>query len=128
MYPKHIEGTWHYSGDWFGCLRLVASNQQLDTYHWEHDDELCPICEYPDAISLDPERDEFPSLKYCPECLSVWSWYVARCPDCDGMMWKKACKDGELACSKCGMVWDTESIKEINTDVEFHNEGEVEND
>lgn len=124
MYPKVIEGTWQFNGDWFGSMRLVATVDELTTYHWERDNQTCPICEYPAAYSLGSEgRTEYQLMNYCPECGSVWGWYVARCPDCDHLMWKKDCKDGELICSICNMAWDIESIKEINADPEFHNDG-----
>ena len=121
MYPTHIEGTWQFSGPWLGSYRLVATGQDIIPTVSENCDHICPECEYPEAVRLSRIRDNFPLMYYCPECGSIWSWYVARCPDCDGLIENKGCQEGTVKCFTCGMEWDIESAKEINEDPEFHN-------
>lgn len=50
------------------------------------------------------------------------AWYVARCPDCDGLIWNKDCPDGNVKCSLCDLVWDIDFVKDVNEDIDFHTE------
>ena len=127
-YPKHIPGTWQFSGDWLGSCRLIAEEQDLGDPIAEYRDILCPICEYPEAIHMSRDHKDFPLLYYCPECGTVWAWYVARCPDCDGFVWKKDCEEGRVKCSICDMDLDIAFVKEVNEDPDFHNEGVMEDE
>jgi len=123
LYPKHIEGTWQFNGPWLGSYRVIATDQDIKIVLAELRDIVCQLCEYPEAVILSKSDDRFPSQYYCPECGTVWGWYIARCPDCDKFVWNKGCKDGLVKCSICDMEWDIETVKEINNDPEFHNEG-----
>lgn len=124
MYPKHIEGSWQFSGPWLGSYRLIADDIVVVPIVPQSRDITCPICEYPEAIRLGTLQPDFPLMYYCPECNTVWAWYAAKCPDCDGLIWNKDCPEGSVKCSVCDMEWDEESVREINEDPEFHNEEE----
>ncbi|GAI52825.1 unnamed protein product, partial [marine sediment metagenome] len=102
---------------------LVTTDQELVPRVPISRDELCPQCEYPEAIHLSVEQPNFPLMWYCPECGTIWAWYIARCPDCDGYAWNKDCPDDTVKCSMCGMEWNIDTVKEINEDPDFHNEG-----
>ena len=124
MYPKHIPGTWQFSGPWLGSYREIAVDVELTTYIAESRDILCPICEYPCAVHLGKLQSNYPLMYYCPECLTIWAWYVARCPDCDGLIWNKDCDRGKVKCSMCKMEWNIDTVQEINEEQDFHNEVE----
>jgi len=122
MYPKHIPGTWQFSGNWLGSYRLIATDQEI-TPIVAGRDILCPICEYPEAVHLSRFQPNYPLMYYCPECGTIWGWYVSRCPDCEvGNLWKKDCPEGKVKCTTCDMLWDIDSAKEICEDPEYRNE------
>ena len=128
-YPRHIPGTWQFSGDWLGSYRLIATDLDIGNPLAESRDILCPICEYPKAIHLTKEHRDYPLMYYCPECGTVWAWSIARCPDCDGFIWIASerhpfeCAEGQVRCSMCDMDMDIDFVKEVNEDDDFHNEG-----
>ena len=110
---KHISGTWQFSGDWLGHYKLVDTDQYLGNLSAE--DIVCPMCEYPEAIHLSRYHATFPLMYWCPACLSVWSWYIARCPDCwVGNFWKRGCKEDMVICTQCGLEMDIETAQELN--------------
>ena len=120
-YPKHIPGTWHFSGDWLGSYRIVGS-QDLDEPLDASTNITCPICEYPEAIHISKYSVRYPLHYWCLACETIWQWYAARCPDCDGGVWKKGCKPDKVVCSVCGLDFDQEFIQEFNEDPNFHSE------
>ncbi len=128
MYPPHIPGTWQWSGDWLGSYRLISDDEDLGNPPAEYRDITCPICEYPEALHLTIQHQHYPLNYYCPECGTVWQWYGARCPDCDGSMWKGShyspfnCPDGMIRCSMCKEFMSIDFVKEVNMDPDFHNE------
>ena len=114
-HPKHISGTWQFSGDWLGHYKLVATDQDLGNPLAEYRDITCPMCEYPEAIHLTVKHPIHPLMYWCPACESVWAWYVSRCPDCwKGSFWKKGCKEGMVVCTMCRLEMDTEMAQELN--------------
>ena len=122
-YPKHISGTWKFSGDWLGSYRLI-DKQDLGDPIVELKDMTCPICEFPNAYHLSRQHHTFPLHYWCPACETIYQWYIARCPDCDGFIWKKDCKEGIVICSLCDMEFEQEFIQEFNESVDFHNKEE----
>jgi len=129
-YPKHLSGSWHFSGDWLGSYRLIATNQELgdpdvDCINGKWQTNLvCPNCGHPEGVVLSRFHRTFPLCRWCPACEIVWQWYVARCPDCGWYVWKKDCPDGMVICTGCGMEMEVEFVQEINEDPEFGNEVE----
>ena len=113
--PKHIQGTWQFSGDWLGHYKLVNINQDLGDPLAASRDIVCPICEYPEAIHLSKYHGDYPLMYWCLACESVWTWCIARCPDCGvGNFWKKNCKEGTVICTQCGLEMDIETAQELN--------------
>ena len=123
-YPKHIPGTWQFSGDWLGSYRLIAENEDLLPTLPASEDITCPICEYPGANHLSLYNLNYKLCYWCPECGTVWQWYVARCPDCDFLVTKRGCEPGMVRCTGCGMEMEQEFVQELNELPEFHNEEE----
>ena len=117
--PNTIPDTWHFNGEWLGRFCLVTT-EELDNPIPKPDKFLCPICEYPEAFRLSVLSHQYPYLYYCPECYSIWGWYVARCPECElGAMWNKNTPEGLVTCSLCGYQSDVGSVQEINDDPDF---------
>ncbi len=129
-YPKHIPGTWQFNGEWLGSYRLIASDQDLGNPYAEYRDITCPICEYPEALRLPLRHQQFPLHYYCPECGTIFQWYGARCPDCDGDVWRAShyqpfdCPEGMVRCSMCKEFLNIDFVKYVNEDIDFHNEYE----
>ena len=118
--PNTIPDTWHFSGVWLGRFCLVTTEKLEYPVPIDNKFLPCPICEYPESIQLGKFNLHYLYLHYCPECYSIWGWYVARCPDCElGFMWNKDTPEGLVTCSLCGYQSDIVSIQEINDDPDF---------
>ena len=117
--PPFILGTWQFSGDWLGCYRVI-DNKDLKEPLTGNRDVVCPICEYPEAVHLGKYEISYPLDYWCPACELVWRWYAARCPDCDGFVWKKGCKKGKVKCSLCDWEMEQSFVEEVNQDPSFH--------
>lgn len=115
-HPPHIQGSWRYSGSWLGHYCLIDQKdlgEPLRDY-FDKKDKVCPVCEYPRAISISMYNLHYALHYWCLACETVYQWYVARCPECRGFIWSKGCQPGMVVCSnpKCGMEWDQDFIEE----------------